>query len=283
MNCLKEYLPLSLIEDQLSLISQLMPVKILLFDSQGNIVVSAGWKDNAEMSAHKQEGGTPIAIHGKKIGVLFWKTGDNVYDKDKINRFMSNLALQYQYIIEGKKEEQNELTKDYGHRVVMNGNKEDSLTGVFENEYFMNRVRVIDRAGVVPVALVCVNINDWRYANIHFGDEESDRLIAIVGSVLRENAKPEYVIGRTDGDVFHVVIPMVEENEEIEFINKVQTACDTYEDQILSPSVACGALVKYNVEQHLEEMFDDVQYCMFENKLEMKNNPEYRKRLTRNS
>lgn len=282
MDSLKQYLPMGLIEDQLTLISQLMPVKIQLSDKNGDIIFTVGLKDNEEMSAYKQKEGIQITVNQEKVGVLFWKIGDNVYDKDKINRFMKNLVCQYQYMIEEKKKEQNELKKDYGHRVVMNGNKEDLLTGVFENEYFMNRVRVIDRAGVVPVALVCVNINDWRYANIHFGDQESDRLISIIGSVLKEYAKPEYVIGRTDGDVFHVVIPMVEADEEKEFIRNIQAACDAYEDKVLSPSVACGALVKDNVEQHLEEMFDDVQYCMFENKLEMKNTLEYRKRLTRN-
>ena len=47
-----------------------------------------------------------------------------------------------------------------------------------------------------------MNINDWKFVNENYGDEESDRLIKTVAGILKQEAKPEYVMGRVDGDVF---------------------------------------------------------------------------------
>ncbi len=60
----------------------------------------------------------------------------------------------------------------------------------------------LDDLSVAPVAVVNANINDWKFVNDHFGDEESDRLIRTIADILKQEAKPDYVIGSVDGDVF---------------------------------------------------------------------------------
>ncbi len=165
------------------------------------------------------------------------------------------------------------------HVQTARGENEDALTGVYHKLYFEERMRVIDRAEVVPVAVINVNINDWKYVNDHFGDEESDRLIKTVADILKQEKKPDYVIGRVDGDVFIVLIPMAEDGEAEEYCQRVQQACLSYEDKILAPSVACGAVYKTNVEERIADKLDDAEYEMFNNKFEVKNAPGYRERL----
>jgi len=162
---------------------------------------------------------------------------------------------------------------------MYNLEKEDGLTGVFNKNYFENRLKIIERAQIVPVAVLVVNINDWKFANDNFGDDESDRLIQIVGDILRSEAKEEYVIGRVDGDVFHVLIPLTEEKEAETYAHAVQEKCNTYEDAKLAPSVAVGIQYKTNIEEKLEDKFSDAEYEMFENKFEMKNAAGYAERL----
>lgn len=52
-----------------------------------------------------------------------------------------------------------------------------------------------------------------------------------------------------------------------------------YADEHLAPSVACGFVLKYNVEQKLKDLLSDAEYEMFDNKFEIKNAPGYRERL----
>lgn len=164
-------------------------------------------------------------------------------------------------------------------RISTGNEKEDVLTGVFHKLYFENRMKIIDRSEVVPVAVLNVNINDWKFVNDNFGDEESDRLIKTVAEILKEEAKPYFVIGRIDGDVFGVLIPMAEEGEAESYGARIQDRCFTYEDPILAPSVAVGIVYKTNIEETLEDKMSDAEYEMFDNKFEIKNAPGYRERL----
>ncbi len=165
------------------------------------------------------------------------------------------------------------------HLQTAKGEKEDVLTGVYHKLYFEERMRIIDRSEVVPVAVVNVNINDWKFVNDNFGDEESDRLIRTIADILKNEAKQDYVIGRVDGDVFIVLIPIAEDGEAEEYCKRVQNACLGYEDPILAPSVACGVVYKTNVEERLADKLPDAEYEMFNNKFELKNAPGYRERL----
>ena len=162
---------------------------------------------------------------------------------------------------------------------VKHGEKKDALTGALNSTYFENRAKVIDRSDVVPVAVICANINDWKYVNDNFGDEESDRLIKIVAEILAAEAKDEYVIGRCGGDFFHILIPLVEDGEAEDYCNRVQSRCNAFEDDKIAPSVACGYVFKTNVEQSVLDLLSDAEYEMFNNKFEIKNAPGYRERL----
>ena len=120
---------------------------------------------------------------------------------------------------------------------------------------------------------------DWKYVNDRYGDEESDRLIATVAGIISDEAKPDYVIGRVDGDVFNVVIPMPADNESEEYIDRVRQRMDSFEDEHIAPSVAIGLSYKNNVEKTMEDALSDAEYAMFENKIEVKNAPGYLDRL----
>lgn len=157
--------------------------------------------------------------------------------------------------------------------------KEDPLTGVFNQIYFTNRMRVIDRSEMVPVALIQANINDSTFVNANFGEEESDRLISTVAQFLKEEAKLEYTIGRWENDVFMILIAMPEDGEAESYCKRVQEKCLAFDDSVLAPSVAFGIVYKQNVEESLSVLISDAEYAMFENKLEMKQEPGYEERL----
>ena len=179
------------------------------------------------------------------------------------------LVVEYMEELEGKDEAKQ---KEQSSRM-------DELTGVFANDYFEKRMQIVDRSEIVPVAVIEININDWKYANDHYGDEESDRLIRIIADIVRKEANPYFVIGRIDGDVFGVMIPMVEEGEAEDYARRIKERCVNYEDEKLAPSVAIGIVYKNNIEQSVQDLFSDAQYEMFEDKLAMKQEPGYRERL----
>ncbi|MBD5508876.1 MAG: diguanylate cyclase [Lachnospiraceae bacterium] len=262
-------------------------VELLMTERHGEKVVSVGSFAGFTPDVVGNPG-RKVRIYGRTVAHLYAKTERVPEDKkaavekllDEFTCMLSHWGEEA-YLHTESAIYLDELEEKVGmqHVQTARGENEDALTGVYNKLYFEERMHVIDRAEVVPVAVINANINDWKFVNDNFGDEESDRLIKTIADILKQEKKPDYVIGRVDGDVFIVLIPMAEEGEAEEYCQRVQQACLAYEDKILAPSVACGLVYKTNVEESLADKLPDAEYEMFENKFAVKNAPGYRERL----
>lgn len=278
---------MEIVKKYLSNLAQMLEINILLTDRHGEKEIVIG---DSFLGFHpdvEKEPGRKLRVQNRTVGHLYVKRLDEGRDERLMNEmvdgtvellarlgeeaYLHRESSIYLEELEGQLEDKK--------RKISQNEREDILTGVYNRIYFENRMKIIDRSEVVPVAVMNVNINDWKFANDHFGDEESDRLIKLVSDILKEEAKPYFVIGRIDGDVFGVLIPMAEEGEAESFAERIQERCNTYEDAHLTPSVAVGLVYKTNIEETLEEKLSDAEYEMFNHKFEIKNAPGYRERM----
>lgn len=278
-----------MLKEYLENLATLLEINILLTDRHGEKEIVVG---DSFLGFHPDvvnEPGRKLRIQNRTVGHLYIKElepGKNTrLMNDMVDGTVALLAKLGEEVYLHREGniylEELERKLEEKKRMSSQQEKEDVLTGVLNKTYFESRMNVIDRSEVVPVAVVNVNINDWKFVNDHFGDEESDRLIQVVATILKEESKPEFVVGRIDGDVFGVLIPLANEGEAEEFASRIQDRCFTYEDPVLAPSVAVGVVYKTNVEETLEERMSDAEYEMFNNKFEIKNAPGYRERLSK--
>lgn len=278
---------MEMVKKYLENLAAMLEVNILLTDRHGEKEIVIG---DSFLGFHPDvvnDPGRKIRVQGRTVGHLYIKVLDAGRDERLMNEMvdgtvelLAKLGEESYLHREGSiyLEELEKQLEDRQHKVIYN-EREDVLTGVFNKIYFETKMKVIDRSEVVPVAVLNININDWKFANDHFGDEESDRLIKTVAKILQEEAKPYFVIGRIDGDVFGVLIPMAEESEGEEYASRIKERCLNFEDPVLAPSVAVGIVYKTNIEEALEDRLSDAEYEMFNNKFEIKNAPGYRERL----
>ncbi len=278
---------MEIMKSYLSNLAQVLEINILLTDRHGEKEVVIG---DSFLGFHPDvvnDPGRKIRVQNHTVGHLYI----NPLNKNRDERLIGEMVDETVQLFARLGEEAylrressiylEELEKQLAdkQRAVAANEREDVLTGVFNKLYFDSKMKVIDRSEVVPIAVLNVNINDWKFVNDHYGDEESDRLIAVVAGILKEEANPYFVIGRIDGDVFGVLIPMAEEGEAEGYAKRIQDKCLAYEDPRLAPSVAVGIVYKTNVEETLEAKLSDAEYEMFDNKFEIKNAPGYRERL----
>lgn len=268
-------------------LAEMLEINILLTDRHGEKEIVIG---DSFLGFHPDVVNNPgrkIRVQNRTVGHMYIKELEEGRDRHLMNEMvdgtvalLARLGEEAYLHREGSiyLEELERQLEDRQHKVI-NNEREDVLTGVFNKLYFETKMKVIDRSEVVPVAVLNVNINDWKFANEHFGDEESDRLIKTVAEILKEEATPYFVIGRVDGDVFGVLIPMAEEGEAEDYASRIRERCLEYEDAVLAPSVAVGIVYKTNIEETLEDKLSDAEYEMFNNKFEIKNAPGYRERL----
>lgn len=276
------------ISELLKSINKLTKVSVLITDRHGEKYIAVGEWSGTKIDVEEKPG-TKIRICNRTVAHAYFKY-DNVDEADRqlVKQLVESTVSTYgvlgekAYIIREMEIYADELESKLEKETYQakNGEKKDALTGALNRTYFDNRLKIIDRSQVVPVAAVCININDWKYVNDNYGDEESDRLISIISDFIIREAKQDYVIGRVDGDVFNVIIPMPADGETEDYCNRVRTACESFEDDKIAPSVAIGIAIKENVEAEMTEVLSDAEYAMFENKIEVKNAPGYRTRLT---
>lgn len=275
------------IKKYLNNLAQVFQVNILLTDRQGEKEIVIG---DSFLGFHPDVVSNPgrkLQIQGRTLGHLYVKESKGGQDSRLMNEtvdgtveLLAKLGEEAYLRRESSiyLEELEKQLEDKQHR-VKGDEREDVLTGVFNKLHFEEKMKIIDRSEVVPVAVLNVNINDWKYANDHYGDEESDRLIRIVADIIKEEADSYFIIGRIDGDVFGVLIPMAEDGEAEDYAERIQKRCLAYEDPHLAPSAAVGIVYKTNIEETLEERLSDAEYEMFENKFAVKNSEGYRQRL----
>ena len=278
---------MEIMKSYLSNLAQVLEINILLTDRHGEKEVVIG---DSFLGFHPDvvnDPGRKIRVQNHTVGHLYINPLNKNRDERLIGEMVDETVQLFARLGEEaylRRESSNyleELEKQLAdkQRAVAANEREDVLTGVFNKLYFDSKMKVIDRSEVVPIAVLNVNINDWKFVNDHYGDEESDRLIAVVAGILKEEANPYFVIGRIDGDVFGVLIPMAEEGEAEDYAKRIQDKCLAYEDPRLAPSVAVGIVYKTNVEETLEAKLSDAEYEMFDNKFEIKNAPGYKERL----
>lgn len=269
---------LNLIEMQLTAFAEMYEVDVLVMDRHGKEVLSVvSESKSGEMGGNESKSVRVLDRTVAKIQIFYHTEGEL---RDKASKVLDNFFQlmevwgEKQYLHSEESQYIDELQGETEH-----SEKKDILTDTWNKMYFKNKMKVVDRSEVLPVALIVANINDWKFANDHFGDDESDRLIQIVADILKKHAKPEYIIGRCDGDVFDILIPMAQDGEAEEYAKIVQEEINEYEDRILAPSVAIGISYKNNVEESLFSLVSDAEYAMFEDKFNIKNSAGYTERL----
>lgn len=277
---------IDLIKKQFELYKDSLGVELCLVGRHGESFVAT--LEGFGVPDVEKEPGEKIRVYDRTVGHLYAALSQKAQEDEQVVNKVVALTKRYlEQLGEAvyfKKEASvyiSEVQAKSGNGSKQGGRaeREDALTGVFNKPYFMNRLGIVDRSETVPVAIVNVNINDWKYVNDNFGDEESDRLIATVADFIKKCSKPEYIIGRVDGDVFIVLIPLAEDGEAEEFKAALQDMCHSYDDPHIAPSVAVGVVYKTNVEETIEDKLSDAEYEMLENKFELKNAPGYRERL----
>ena len=162
---------------------------------------------------------------------------------------------------------------------VKYGEQNDPLTGVLTPYYFNNHLKQFREQGVVPLGIMLVNINDWNFVHSQYGEEESDRLMIVVSDILKKYAPQGMVIGRQEGDVFQIALPIEDEAELTDYKEKIQRACEEFEDAILAPSIAVGYVVRTNVEEDFRKLFSEAEYEMLEDKFKVKGTAGYQERM----
>ena len=260
---------IQILQDELS---EALQVGIVISDPEGNTITAPSAREEFRFDIEKP--GNAIMIDGNLIAnVALDLTHLSTDEGEKAESLIMTTFGQMIELAYKKYALENEQAAKNSHV--------DAMTGAMSRIYFENRMGIVERSEVIPVAVIAGNINDWKYVNDNYGSSESRRLVTIIADILDEEAKDDYLVGHCDGDVMNIIIPKGEYEEAKDYCDRVQKKCLEYEDVRLAPSIALGIAMKTNIEQSIEDVLSDAEYEMYIDKITLKKQPGYRDRLTK--
>lgn len=102
----------------------------------------------------------------------------------------------------------------------------DQRTGLFNHSYFESlledEIRQARSEGS-PLSLVMIDIDDFKRYNDHFGHLEGDKLLGLLGSILKEEAEQANITAsRYGGEEFTLLMPGFTEQEALVFVDRLR-------------------------------------------------------------
>ncbi len=84
----------------------------------------------------------------------------------------------------------------------------DVLTGVYNYKYFMDRTyEEFKKAGDDCLAVLFVDLDDFKLYNQLYGTHEGDRALKLVADILTQCVGESGIVSRTSGKVFAIILP----------------------------------------------------------------------------
>ncbi|MEP6558913.1 MAG: EAL domain-containing protein, partial [Burkholderiales bacterium] len=91
----------------------------------------------------------------------------------------------------------------------------DEVTQLSNRHHFRQLLdRALKRAGDVPFALLCLDLDRFKNVNDSLGHDLGDQVLRLVGERLRSIARAEDTMARTGGDEFSVIMSRVSRDDE---------------------------------------------------------------------
>lgn len=103
----------------------------------------------------------------------------------------------------------------------------DELTGLFNRRALEERLAAeISRSlrHQLHTSVLLMDLDRFKVVNDTMGHPAGDRLLVLVGNILRQQCRALDVVGRLGGDEFLVILPMTKPSEARVFVSRVQRA-----------------------------------------------------------
>lgn len=97
----------------------------------------------------------------------------------------------------------------------------DSLTGIYNREYFDYKFEQFDRTSNIPIAILICDLDELKYINDHFGHKEGDFIIMETAGLLNRFSSDLVTVARLGGDEFALILEYSTEDTAKELVDEI--------------------------------------------------------------
>ena len=133
----------------------------------------------------------------------------------------------------------------------------DFFTGLYNRNHMELEKRRLDDPEHLPFSIVICDIDGLGMVNDAYGYQEGDRLITQAAELIQSVCRPRYLLGRTSGGEFMVLMPNQGEHAARRFADRLEEAVQDFNSEEKLPfdiSLSTGTGTKSSPEQLIEEV-----------------------------
>jgi len=148
----------------------------------------------------------------------------------------------------------------------------DVLTNLYNRRWVEEEKKRVDQESQLPLSVIIGDINGLKLINDALGHAEGDRLIVETAKIIRSCFRESYILARTGGDEFSILLPKTDSNTAYALLKKVQAACEAYNKRN-APNETCyinislGYATKKTMEENLNSVVKTAEDYMYKRKL----------------
>lgn len=197
-----------------------------------------------------------ITACGEKKWVF--EQGSGIYDNDDVVIALEGIIID---ITERKNKEEE----------ILYLNQYDVLTGVYNRRWFESNRENIFAEKNLPISVLVGDINGLKLINDTLGHQTGDLYIKEVARIIKKCCSQKYIIARTGGDEFIVVMPNTETQVAFDVLSRIQSECkndrfDVFEGNHYL-SISLGFATKTHKNENIEDVIKTAEDHMYRRKL----------------
>ena len=148
----------------------------------------------------------------------------------------------------------------------------DQLTGLKNRLYFDETLTSLDDQQAYPFGVLIANIDNMKMINDNFGRTAGDQVILDFASILRAYEKKNFIVARTGGDEFSIILKNTPSLETYEVMLEIQDKAKTFtydgpNGLHYQMTVSCGYETKLDHESSIKDIIRSAEDFMHRRKL----------------
>lgn len=131
----------------------------------------------------------------------------------------------------------------------------DFLTGLYNRRFFEKEKARLNHQSFRPMSVAICDINGLKVINETLGYAEGDQLISNLARLIRSCCRSEYIVSRTGGDEFTVLMPHTDNDQAGQLVKKIHSAIEAYNqsEKLYEVSLSVGYSTSKTEGQGIDE------------------------------
>lgn len=143
----------------------------------------------------------------------------------------------------------------------------DQLTGLYNRYYYEEQIEDMMKEENLPLTLAILDVNGLKLTNDAFGHLMGDRLLKILGNVLKEQCRRKDMIFRVGGDEFVIMMTNTLEEDAKEIFTNIYRALEKVKLESIVISVSIGWATSTTIIENMDDIYTRAEEYMYRKKI----------------